>query len=100
MHIQTINFNLSRISLSKYESAVAEAAQPISEMPGLISKQWLANEETNTYGGVYFWETKQHMQDWMNSQIFKHIGGNPAFANAKVIDFEMMESLSAVTRGV
>ena len=55
MHIQIINFNLSRNSRSKYEAAAAEAAQPISEMPGLISKRWLANEETNTYGGVYFW---------------------------------------------
>ena len=69
-------------------------------MPGLISKRWLANEETNTYGGVYFWETKQHMLGWMVSQIFKDIGANPAFANAKVTDFEMIESLSAVTRGV
>jgi|GEM_PF-6320205 len=40
------------------------------------------------------------MQDWMDSQIFKDIGANPAFANAKVTDFEMIESLSAVTRGV
>ena len=100
MHIQIINFNLSGISRSEYEAAAAEAAQPISEMPGLISKRWLANEETNTYGGVYFCETKQHMQDWMDSQIFKDIGANPAFANAKVTDFEMIESLSAVTRGV
>ena len=67
MHIQIINFNLSGISRSEYEAAAAEAAQPISEMPGLISKRWLANEEINTYGGVYFWETKQHMQDWMAS---------------------------------
>ena len=58
MHIQIINFNLSGISLSEYEAAAAEAAQPISEMPGLISKRWLANEETNTYGGVYFWKTR------------------------------------------
>ena len=100
MHIQIINFNLSGISRSEYEAAAAGAAQPISEMPGLISKRWLANEETNTYGGVHFWDNKQHMQDWMVSQIFKDIGANPAFANAKVTDFEMIESLSAVTRGV
>ena len=43
MHIQIINFNLSGISRSEYEAAAAEAAQPISEMPGLISKRWLAN---------------------------------------------------------
>jgi len=40
------------------------------------------------------------MQDWMDSQIFKDIEANPAFANFKVIDFEMIESLSAVTRRV
>ena len=74
MHIQIINFNLSRISRSEYEAVAAEAVQPISEMPGLISKRWLANEETNTYGGVYFWETKQHMQDWMNSQTLRISG--------------------------
>ena len=83
MHIQIINFNLSGISRSEYEVAAAGAAQPISEMPGLISKRWLANEETNTYGWVYFWETKQHMQDWMDSQISKDIRTNPAFATAR-----------------
>ena len=67
---------------------------------GVKKNEVLANEETNTYGGVYFWETKQHMQDWRDSQIFKDIGANSAFANAKVTDFEMIESLSAVTRGV
>ena len=100
MHIQIINFNLSGISRSEYEAAAAEAAQPISEMPGLISKRWLANEETNTYGGVYFWETKQHMQDWMDYQNLKNIGANTEFANTKVTDFEITESLSVVTRGV
>ena len=36
MHIQIINF--TGISRSEYEAAAAEAAQPISEMPGFISK--------------------------------------------------------------
>ena len=58
MHIQIINFNLSGISRSEYEAAAAEAAQPISVMPGLISKRWLANKETNTYGGVLFLENQ------------------------------------------
>ena len=100
MNFQIINFNLSEISCSEYEAAAAEAVQPSYEMHGLISKRQLANEETNTLGEVYFWETKQHMQDWMDSQIFKDMGASPAFANSKVTDFEMIESLSAVTRGV
>jgi len=99
MHIQIINFSLSGISRAEYEVAAAEAAKPIADMPGLISKRWLANEDTNTYGGVYFWETKADMQAWMDSEIFAGIGANPAFVNAIVNDFEVIESLSEITRG-
>ena len=98
MHIQIINFNLSGISRSEYEAAAAEAAQPISEMPGLISKRWLANEETNTYGGVYLWESKQAMLDYKNSEVFAALGQNPAFVELSVTDFEMLPGPSKVTR--
>lgn len=53
MHIQIINFNLEGISRDEYEKAGEELAGDFASLPGLISKHWLANEENNTYGGVY-----------------------------------------------
>ena len=62
MHIQIINFNLNDLSHEDYSSACNEIAQTFADLPGLISKHWLANEDTNSYGGVYFWESKEAMQ--------------------------------------
>ena len=54
MHIQIINFNLSGISRSEYEAAAAEAAQPISEMPDLISNDgWPMRKPTPTAGFIF-----------------------------------------------
>ncbi|MED5454605.1 MAG: YdhR family protein, partial [Verrucomicrobiota bacterium] len=68
MHIQIINFNLNGLSHQEYSNACNEISQTFAELPGLISKHWLSNEETNTYGGVYFWESKEAMQNYLNSE--------------------------------
>ena len=54
MHIQIINFNLKGISRDEYEAVNDEIVGVFASMPVLVSKTWLANEETNTYGGGCF----------------------------------------------
>jgi hypothetical protein len=86
MHILIINCNLNGL------------APACAAVPGLISKTWLANEETNTYGGVYLWESKQAMLDYKDSEIYAGIGANPALVNITATDFEVLEGPSKVTR--
>ena len=43
-------------------------------MPGLISKVWLANPATNTYGGVYTWRDRASMEAFARSELFQGIG--------------------------
>ena len=81
MHIQVINFNLEGITRADYEALCDELAGAFSELPGLISKHWLADEENNTYGGVYIWETRDAYQAFLNSELFSGVGANPALAN-------------------
>ncbi len=52
MHIQVVNFNLEGISRTKYETVCNELAEASAALPELVSKQWLADEKNNTYGGV------------------------------------------------
>lgn len=52
MHIQVVNFNLEGISRTEYETVCNELAEASAALPGLVSKQWLADEKNNTYGGV------------------------------------------------
>ena len=43
MHIQAINFNI-KVSCGEYEEGAMELAQVFADLPGLISKHWLADE--------------------------------------------------------
>ncbi len=92
-----INFNLNELPREQYEAVCGELAAIFAQVPGLISKQWLANEETNTYGGVYLFQDKQAMTDYKASELFAQIGANPALANVTATDFEILEGPSKVT---
>ncbi len=100
MHIQIINFNLNGLSHQEYSNACNEISQTFAQLPGLISKHWLSNEETNTYGGVYFWESKEAMQNYLNSEVFAEVANNPSFANATSNDFAVLENPTKATRGL
>ena len=97
MHILIINFNLEGVTRSEYEAICDEVAPAFAAIPGLVCKHWLADEATNTYGGVYFFESEQAMLDYQNSELFRSVAGNPAFVNASATPFEMLVAPSKVT---
>ena len=97
MHILIINFNLNGIDRAQYESICDEVAPAFAEVPGLISKKWLADDATNTYGGVYLFKDRQAMLDFQQSELYASVGGDPTFANITAPDFEMLAGPSKVT---
>lgn len=100
MHILIINFNLHELSYAEYLGVCDEVSEAFAAVPGLISKKWLANQETNTYGGVYLFQDQQAMVDYKNSELFEQLGSNPAFANITATDFDMLDGPSRVTRAI
>ena len=92
-----VNFNLQGIERDQYEEACNGLASTFAAIDGLISKHWLANEDTNTYGGVYVWKDLEAMNNFKASEIFQQVGSNPAFANITVTDFGILDEPSAVT---
>ena len=97
MHILIINFNLHELSRDVYEGVCNELASVFAAVPGLLTKAWLANEETNTYGGVYLFNDRQAMLDYKESELFKSLGENPAFDNISITDFELLAGPSKIT---
>ena len=97
MHILIINFNLKDLARPEYEAVCDEVSEAFAAVPGLISKKWLANEETNTYGGVYLFNDHQAMLDYKESELFKSLGENPAFDNISITDFELLAGPSKIT---
>ena len=101
MHIQVINFNLDGITADQYEQACDDIFAPMfAEVSGLISKVWLSNTETGTFGGVYSWESKSDMDNFLASELFSSVKNHPSLANVKSLDFGILESATRVTRGI
>jgi hypothetical protein len=53
MVVQIIRFRLNGLSDDEFRADAESLAPTWADLPGLVYKTWLANSETNTYGGVY-----------------------------------------------
>ena len=53
MHMLVINFNLKDISESDYCTMCEGAAPAFAALPGLLTKVWISDTASNTYGGIY-----------------------------------------------
>ncbi len=100
MHIQVVNFNLEGVSHDEYCQGCDSVAQHFADVPGLVSKVWLADAESNTYGGVYTWKDRQSMQDFAAGDLFKGVAGNPNFVGFSVKTFDVIEGPSKTTNGI
>jgi hypothetical protein len=52
-HIQIVTFNLAGLRPDQYAAHAQTVAPRFAELSGLRSKAWIADDGTNTYGGVY-----------------------------------------------
>ena len=71
MHIQVVNFHLQDLSEADYRALCDEVAPAFAEVAGLISKVWLANPSTNTYGGVYTWASREAMDEFQHQRALQ-----------------------------
>src|SRR6476620_9023001 len=101
MHAQIITYQLKDISQAEYLKQMVEPDAPIlANVKGLISKVWLADEEKNTFGGFYLWESKAAMTDFMQSDLVKAVVSRPYVTNVSSVDFGVNQTASVVTRGL
>ena len=97
MHVQVVTFHLSGLSKQEYEELCDQLAPAFSAMPGLITKVWLADDESNTYGGVYLWRDRASYDAYLESDIFKGVGSHPSFSNVESAVYGILDSPSAIT---
>ncbi|HYK47019.1 MAG TPA: YdhR family protein [Parafilimonas sp.] len=101
MHAQLITYQLNDISQEEYLKQMVQPDAPIlANVKGLISKVWLTDEEKNTFGGFYLWESKTAMEDFMRSDLVKAVVSRPFVKNVSSMDFGVNETASLITRGL
>jgi heme-degrading monooxygenase HmoA len=99
MHVQIITFGLNGISEEDYTKMAEAVAPAIAAMPGLVSKAWLADPETNTYGGAYIWQDCEAMKAYAETDIHKAMATNPHFEGVTMKNFAVLENPTHVTGG-
>ena len=98
MVIQVVNFNLEGIGHQDYLVATVDVAPAFKALNGLISKVWLSDEENNIYGGVYTWENRQAMEDYLSSQFYDEVlGSNPSFVNITSKAYDVLDEQTKIT---
>ena len=101
MQAQIITYQLNDISKTEYQNQMVEPDAPIlADVSGLISKVWLADEENNTFGGFYLWESKEAMEVFMQSDLVAAVVSRPFVKNVSSVDYTVNEAASKITRGL
>jgi hypothetical protein len=101
MQAQLITYQLADISQADYRARMVEPDAPVlANVPGLISKVWLADEEKNVFGGFYLWENKTAMETFMHSDLVRAVVSRPFVKNVSSVDFEVNQRASLITRGL
>jgi heme-degrading monooxygenase HmoA len=100
MHIQIITFQLKDLTEDAYVALCEQVAPSFAEVPGLISKVFLANRDTGTYGGVYTWHDREAMQAFARTDLFAAVAQNPNLVGLTSADFGVLEGPTAVCRGL
>lgn len=96
--ILQINFTF-KLSRGAYEQLAQQLAQPIADVDGLIWKVWPMNEVDSEAGGFYLFENAESVQAFLEGPIVAQVVAHPDIVDINVKQFEVLDELSAITRG-
>lgn len=68
MHIQIVNFETA-LTDSETLKVANDRIESFRAIPGLIQKHYGRSSEANHYFGIYFWESKEAMQEFQQSEL-------------------------------
>ena len=100
MYIQIVNFNLRNITTAEFEKMCQDLAPQFASIPGLISKVWLADPASNTFGGVYTWVDRASFEAYTSSELFNAVATHPNLSNINSRGFDILEDPTRQTRGL
>ena len=97
MRIRIVTFKLNGIDEGEYLAMTEAIAPAIAEWPGLRSKTWLADPASNTYGGVYLFDSTEAADASRHTEIWHQMHTSPVFADLSVTEFGTIEAATALT---
>ena len=96
--IMQLNFKFS-VTGAEYEQAVAPLAEQFAAVDGLHWKIWMINEAESEAGGIYMFEDEASLNALLEGPLAAQVTGHPALSEFSVKKFDVMEKVTAITRG-
>jgi hypothetical protein len=93
-----LNFRFS-VSAADYEGAVSPLADQFAAVPGLRWKIWIINEAEGEAGAIYLFDDEESLNALLDSPLTAQVTGHPALSDFSVKQFDIMEGVTATTRG-
>ena len=83
MYVQIVEFELQGVAQADYEALSEQLAPAFADIPGLITKLWILDRESNRAGGVYTWADRAACEAYMAGELYRAAVENPALANLR-----------------
>ena len=93
-----INFKFN-VTAAEYEQAVTALADNFAAVDGLVWKIWIMNEADSEAGGIYFFKDDSSLNAYLDGELAAGVKSHPALSDMSAKVFDVMDSLTAVTRG-
>ena len=97
MHVLIVNFNLKDVDDAQYARMCDAVAPAFAAVPGLASTLWIKNADTGTYGGVYIFESRDALNRFQETDLFRSLAVNKNLTNITADDFEVLDAPTRVT---
>ncbi len=96
--IMQLNFKYS-VTGAEYEQAVSPLASQFAALDGLRWKIWFINEAEGEAGGIYYFDDEASVNAFLAGPLAAQVTGHPALSDFSVKQFDVMENVTAITRG-
>jgi Putative mono-oxygenase ydhR len=100
MHVQIVEFELQGVSGGGYEARCEQLAPAFAQLPGLMTKVWIMDRDSNRAGGVYTWADRAACEAYQAGELYRAALENPALANLRSRQFDVLEAATAITSGL
>ena len=96
--ILQVNFKL-QVTAKEYSELCESVSQAFADVPGLEWKIWILNEQEKEAGGIYLFESEQALGNFAAGPLAAKIKGLPQLTDIGMKVFDVMERVTATTRG-
>ncbi len=93
MIVQFVKFK-SDLSDDEVRRTIEERLPQYRALPGLLQKYYVRESETGEYAGIYFWDSKESMREFQQSELARSIpSAYKAVGQSRVETFETVLTL-------